>query len=254
MKKCYTTTAKPASSRFGVDGVPSIRGRGTSSRVRAKAGAKGPPVPPNHRGTDANRIGWTRRSHIALCFVWTLFVPIAVAADEPSAWRTRQWALEGHLGFGTPVGYFGAVLDYSPLEVLSVNAGIGMGSGRGHGTLHIAGGVRVRLGPLGTAQLYLATEYSTGGFSSFNPVPQVHGSSETVVFASRLHWLQPSVGVEWRSRTGLAGRLYCGAGFMLNPGDRQCLFIVDGEDIPCGEDVMGASGIGFLGGALGYAF
>lgn len=185
-----------------------------------------------------------------------LLLPVAARADEPSPWAQRRWALEVHAGFGTPVGFLGGFVDYALLEALSLEVGAGVGSGRYHETLHVAAGARVRLWAFGPARLYIGAAYSTGGFLSFDYsfIPS-HDGTNTVVFAARAHWVQPSLGLEWRTRGGFTARIFYGLGFMLNPQDRICVFVErDGREIPCGDSIMGDPAIQSIGGALGYAF
>ena len=51
----------------------------------------------------------------------------------------RTFALTGQIGFGTPVGYFGADADYTVASPLALYAGTGIGRG-----VQLAGGLRVR--------------------------------------------------------------------------------------------------------------
>jgi hypothetical protein len=70
---------------------------------------------------------------------------IAVDPRDPSqtvpvvdVWG-QTLALTGQLGFGTPVGFLGAEIDYSVASLISLSAGTGIGRG-----VQLAGGLRVR--------------------------------------------------------------------------------------------------------------
>src|SRR5713226_9316342 len=63
--------------------------------------------------------------------------PAQPGADRPvverhetssDRWYARPLALEGHMGFGTPLGFAGAALDYSPSRWLGGGVGVGAGA------------------------------------------------------------------------------------------------------------------------------
>lgn len=49
------------------------------------------------------------------------------AAASPGVWEARPLALEMHAGFGTPVGLFGGIVEYSLSPLLGIGAGLGIG-------------------------------------------------------------------------------------------------------------------------------
>jgi len=166
-----------------------------------------------------------------------------VAAEDHAAdrWQNRPDAVEVHAGFGTPVGYLGMVYDRVLWSRWSASLGLGVGSGRSGGSLHLAAGTRVRmLSFIGNA-VYLGVDYSTGGWryvevpavpnTSYSPYERV---TEPVVFAERIHWLQGSVGYELRTAASVVLRPYFGIAFMLNPESRRCVDEVTRR--PCSSD------------------
>lgn len=68
---------------------------------------------------------------IALTVAITLAFAAAAYGKEMTrpvdAWSERQFALEAHVGVGTPYGLGGLALDYTPIRWLSLNAGAGAG-------------------------------------------------------------------------------------------------------------------------------
>src|SRR5689334_1641640 len=53
----------------------------------------------------------------------------SVETRPSSTFDVRRLALEGHLGFGTPVGAIGGIFEYAPAPIIGLGAGIGAGSG-----------------------------------------------------------------------------------------------------------------------------
>src|SRR5260221_2352922 len=52
----------------------------------------------------------------------TAVQPAGTSADR---WYARPLALEGHMGFGTPLGLAGAAIDYSPFRWFGGGVGVG---------------------------------------------------------------------------------------------------------------------------------
>jgi hypothetical protein len=193
--------------------------------------------------------------------------PVAEANDfeapeaQSSPWVTDPWALELHAGLGTPVGYLGVALDYSPLRWLSIDAGVGIGSGREGGSAHAALGARARLLRLGERRIYAGVDYSTGGWvaTSLDPVGGLaprHGGSEDsrVVYAKRLHWVQPAVGIEQRFASGALLRLYAGMAVLMNPDGLRCEWRSGARCEVDREDRQIHRTFPFVGGAFGASF
>lgn len=193
---------------------------------------------------------------------------LAVVASEPALaedheadrWRSRPDAVEVHAGFGTPVGYLGVAYDRALWSRWSAGLGLGVGSGRSGGSLHLAAGTRFRVLQLVGSAIYLGVDYSTGGWRRVEiPVTFIGSSSwydrvtEPVVFAERIHWLQGSIGYEHRTASGVVLRPYFGIAFMLNPQSRRCVDEVTRQ--PCRSDRRDYTGdsIPVFGLALGGA-
>ncbi len=201
--------------------------------------------------------GWV----VAAVLLWARS---ATAYESPrsSLFASRSLALEGHLGIGTPVGFFGGFVDYALFESVTVGAGAGAGSGPDYLSLHLAAGARWRAlrGELNAG--YLAVEYSTGGyreFQSYALAPSGVAETWTVtdITAERAHWLHLSLGWEHRWRSGVVLRAYYGAGILLNPDDRECISrTYDSGELtetrPC--EPASETTVPFFGLAVGYAF
>ena len=173
-----------------------------------------------------------------------------------SAWISRRTAVDLHIGIGTPVGYVGATLDYAVVERLSASFGLGLGSGREGGSLHLALGTMFRALQYEQQAVYIGIDYSTGGWASAASVATSEASIfyGTKIFATRMHWLQGSLGLELRdAKSGFVLRPYVGIAAMLNPDSRRC--VNEHTHAPCLliEDDFGSTEIPVFGLALGYA-
>lgn len=201
----------------------------------------------------------------ALIFIGACLLPFvsagpARAADEHrDRWEARPNALEIHAGFGTPVGYLGAMYDRVLWERWSAGFGLGVGSGRSGSSLHLAAGTRFRVIRFAGSAIYLGIDYSTGGWRSLDlegrppPGSRYGRESRNIVFAERVHWLQGSLGYELRTAAGFALRTYYGIAAMLNPDARRCADELSGR--PCGAQADGFDGesIPVIGIAIGGA-
>jgi hypothetical protein len=159
-------------------------------------------------------------------------------------------AVEAHLGFGTPIGQAGLMLDYAILPQLSVAAGAGVGSGPPNHTFHGAIAARARPGVKAGDHdaLLFEAAFSTGGYQRLelgSPMPPVDGpGTPTPVGPSAdwAHFLQFEIAWEHRSNHGLLIRLGGGVATMLNPGALRC--VPDSSSSTCaplyknGTDVM----------------
>jgi len=145
-----------------------------------------------------------------------------VEAPAQSTFDVRRLAIEGHLGFGTPVGAIGGIVEYAPVPVLGLGAGIGYGSGPSNGN-HFHGALVARLRPLRGAQnaLVLGLAYSAGGYARF-VLNLGEGPGDQARTAEWAHWAQVDLGWERRTPKGFLIRLSLGGAVMLNPGDLRC--------------------------------
>jgi hypothetical protein len=149
-----------------------------------------------------------------------------VETPAQSTFDVRRLAFEGHLGFGTPVGAIGGIVEYAPVPLLGLGAGAGYGSGPSNGS-HFHGALLARLrlvrGPKDALVLGLA--YSTGGYQRFHLNLGGEGSERsegTWPEASWVHWAQADLGWERRTPQGFVIRLSLGAAVLLNPADLRC--------------------------------
>ncbi|MEZ4223428.1 MAG: hypothetical protein R3B13_20950 [Polyangiaceae bacterium] len=188
-----------------------------------------------------------------------------VHADD-SAWE-KHFAVLGIVGFGTPVGYAGLAVEYSPTPILALGVGAGLGSGTENTDCLASGHVGVCEGPLADrvqlaamGRLRLLREqggavtigggFSTGGYSwdEFTTDAPAHKSAE------RAYWVNMELGGEFRGATGFSARGFAGYGRMLNPGALEC--VESGVNTGhCDEDHQGdGEGVVYFGGGFGWAF
>jgi hypothetical protein len=185
-----------------------------------------------------------------------LRAPIAGGASTSSACTSEPgpFALEAHLGTGTPFGYAGLAVEYAPLRLLSFAAGAGWGSGRGWQGLQLAAGLRLRYGGLGSVTGTFEAYYSTGGwtaFDGFGSEPNV----ETTMYAERAHWFQLAAGLQYPFTNDASMRIYVGIATLLSSDDRLCELRVSGEPpTPCQLLVSNQElpFVPFIGAALRY--
>jgi hypothetical protein len=183
--------------------------------------------------------------------------PEAVVPIEPSgqrlpppargaAWSERRLALEGHFGMATPVGLAGITVEYSPLPVLALGAGIGTNF------LGPEPAALVRVRPLDGVRdaLVVSAAYSVGPYG-FKPISidGSAGSGKGYWHANALQWVQGDIGWEHRSRKGLVIRIGLGLAYVVNRGALEC---VRGE-FGCDESSKPDHLLTFDFG-LGYAF
>ncbi len=148
-------------------------------------------------------------------------VPSSV--PETDVFSRRRLAIEAHLGFATPVGALGAVVEYSVTPFLGLGAGFGVGSGPEDGN-NLHGALLTRFRPFRgkTNALELGAAYSFGGFRKFelnigdSPPPNVADRADWA------HWAQFDIGWEHRAEKGFLMRLSLGGAVLLDPADLQC--------------------------------
>jgi hypothetical protein len=174
----------------------------------------------------------------------------------PDPWVTRPIMVEGHLGFGTPVGILGIALDYSPWSLLGLNLGIGLGlSGPEYAFTS-----RVRLLRLGRrthVAIYLGAGVSANAYdqpSAIGAIPLDGGQSESANEKAHFHWdmaywANLEAGVEIRLRSRISLRPYLGISRLLNPDPSETLVDVYSHMPPTSPVVPWS---GYAGFALGY--
>lgn len=139
-----------------------------------------------------------------------------------STFDVRRLAIEGHIGFGTPVGAIGGIVEYAPVPIFGLGVGAGAGSGPSDGN-HFHGALVARLRPLRGPKdaLVIGLAYSAGGYQRFH-LNFGEGSDSSVGRADWAHWAQADLGWERRSPKGFLIRLSLGGAAMLNPADLRC--------------------------------
>ena len=167
----------------------------------------------------------------------------------PVHFDDRPWTFETMLGFGTPVGLLGGVLEYTPADVFSFGAGAGFGPGG------LEGGVLFDVRPFRWGKttkahaLSIGGAYSVGGWTDFwQTVDQ--GLSDPHYASGFAQWAQFDVGYELRARGGFSFRVATGAAWMLNPGNVSCR---SGVGTPCTLDPYGNDPIFTLSVSIGYS-
>lgn len=168
--------------------------------------------------------------------------PAAEFARAPGAEDDPRWqkaaAIQAHLGFGTPLGYYGLAVEYSLTPWLSASAGVGRGSGpyclapdeqprafdkicgRWHRDLQYASLLRARYILEEITAIGFGAGPSFGGYTWVEPL-QTDGPAYKST--ERAYWLNVEAFAEARSSAGLLFRGFVGYGFMLNPSDLGCV-------------------------------
>lgn len=150
-------------------------------------------------------------------------------ASRESAWARKPLALEARFGIATPIGAAGVGIDYSPLEFLGLECGVGtnfVGP-------EVGCGARLRLSmPSGTRALYLGASGSLGPHEQTEdtrygalavlhaPMSAMGHSSYSASYEVALaKWADVELGYESRSREALVLRVYAGVASLLNADD-----------------------------------
>jgi hypothetical protein len=172
------------------------------------------------------------------------------AVPPPTNRWQRPFALEGHLGLGTPRGYAGVALDVTPVSWGSLNLSIGQGA---NGAQY-AGMARVRFAPTpvtgGVGAGASAGRYVWDNQCSvlYGPCAAIQMPEITRVWRYAI-WGNVEAFVEGRSAGRFQWRVYVGVARQLNGGSSTCTWNWDGQR-PSACD--GALFLGYVGTALGF--
>jgi hypothetical protein len=140
------------------------------------------------------------------------------AAENPAfaseTETSQRWAWAGHLGLGTPLGFAGVAVEYTPVPFLTLAGGAGWGNSgpqlafmprvRPFDDL-LAFGVGISAGPYGWVSCRLVC----------------FGATSEKVW-DRALWANVDLSFEGRSTKGVGWRWYLGGGRLLNPGSYRC--------------------------------
>jgi hypothetical protein len=185
-------------------------------------------------------------------------------SDASAAVWNKRFALHAITGLGTPVGYLGVVAEYSPIPVISLGVGAGLGggtetnecdardihvcSGPFKDRVQVAASAYVRPVRRGQVAMLIGGGFNAGGYSwdEFTDQP----SHKTT---ARAYWANIELGVERRSNAGLVVRGFIGYSQMLNPDSLECVQTginpghCEEEHQDDGDQLI------YLGGSLGFA-
>jgi hypothetical protein len=175
--------------------------------------------------------------------------PVEASSDR---WYARPIAVEGHMGFGTPLGFAGAAIDLSPSRWFGGGVGIGAGAAGPQAAamarfrIPLAEGLAFGLGGGLSGGNY---EWKEGGvFSVFVDNP----SSKTWKPA---YWANADLAIEGRLESGFTIRGYLGRAAVINPSDGKCGAASASDLLHCETyHKMDGFALGYVGLAMGYAF
>ncbi len=199
-------------------------------------------------------------------FSVTLALLLAAGTAQAQSWE-KPFAVQAVTGFGTPVGYAGLMLEYSPHPVFVASAGAGLGSGTENTDCLESGHVGVCEGPLsdrlqlaamgrfrvlreGNGAMTLGAGVSGGGYSwdEFTTDEPAHKSADLAV------WANMEIGGEYRAESGFSARGFAGYGRMLNPGELHCIDTGVNSDHCPNDHQDSGKGVVYFGGSAGWAF
>ncbi len=186
--------------------------------------------------------------------------------DEDESW-TERWegrplTLLGQVGFGTPTGNLGALIEANVTSWLTLSLGVGESSfvgadgNRGHtvdhaSPLQLAAGARVRL-PLGTLAVSVGAGVSEGGYERRWELFADSSESPLHIW-DHAAWTNLDLALEGRARRGFQWRVFVGSGRMLHPGEGdRCEPATQSDWCPGWGDKPIT--LLLIGAAFGYAF
>jgi hypothetical protein len=210
-----------------------------TSLVRAKdIGTEGPGTPSTVGAPDAPAAPTPAGAEQA---------PEAPSEQHVDPWVAHRLAIEAHVGVGTPIGYYGGVVEYGLSGLVGVGLGVGRGSGPYNGSkVHSA--VLARFRPIRGAHnaFSLGTAISFGGFE----IPYITGDSTPIYSANWAVFFQADAGWEFRTKGGTLVRVALGFATLLNPDSITCTPGADAGE--CGN--IGAKTLPSFDIAVGQAF
>jgi len=166
----------------------------------------------------------------------------AQTLDDNAPFKARSLALDATVGAGTPLGVGGISLEGSPIPMLVMSAGVGMGVEGVRGA--IAFGPRFVFAEQGALDLNLG--YAVGNHRNGDGLSNLGGlarggdklaGGDTVASA---HMFTMSLHGRYRSMDGLQAGLMVGVSKIMNEND----FAAPGQDV----------WLPYLGASFGYAF
>lgn len=147
----------------------------------------------------------------------------ARADDKPveSAARSdRLLAIEGGAGIGTPLGWTGASFVLTPLEMLALHGGVGLGTNG----IQAAFGARF----ITESGLGIGASWSTGSYAGLKNGMFGGGAERAQVFYwQRAHFLNLEVSLEIVRRGRFYARPFAGLGLVLNGDSAVCVNVPD---------------------------
>jgi hypothetical protein len=200
----------------------------------------------------------------AVLVLFLLGASIDASAEE--IWA-RPFAVHAMLGLGTPLGFGGLVVEYSPAPLVAVGLGIGLGYGtlnsdcreaRGSGIcsgpfadrVQVAVLSRLRVLRRGHKALFLGGGFNGGGYS-WTELTTDQPAHKT---ADRAYWANAEIGLERRTRSGLSVAGFIGYSQMLNPGALVCVETISRPGHCPNSHRKDGDQLIYLGGSVGYAF
>lgn len=156
------------------------------------------------------------------------------AHDAASRWRSIDVVALG--GVGTPLGFGGLALDWSPSRFFAVYAGTGL-SAHGPQSALLA---RVRVPIDDRFAIAVGAGPSYGRYESTSATTQRTWSLAT--------WMNAEVSLEHRDSSPVHVRIYAGLGGLLDPAAATCT----GAASACAA-ARGGTVIGYAGVALGFS-
>jgi hypothetical protein len=179
----------------------------------------------------------------------------AEATKPPDPWATRPIVAELQFGLGTPIGLAGLAIDYSPVPILGLDLGVGLGPGgveyaftsrlrviragrRTHVAVYLGGGLSG--GAYNSEYAFPDIAVDGSQTDSESPVPHYHWDAA--------FWTNLEAGVEIRFKSNVSLRPFAGVEYLLNPGNGVAVFGQRG-DAPSPPERW----LPYLGLAIGYA-
>jgi hypothetical protein len=158
------------------------------------------------------------------------FVPDLEEPTKPDAFRAQPFAVELQTGIGNPLGVVGLALDYAPVPVLALNAGVGVSASG----VQWAAGARVRVFRFANRRhsshfaIVCGVGIAGGAFDTqrqdplFQSLDEAGGDGEDPpphFHFDQALWVTTDVGFEMRFGPHFMLRPEFGLTKLLNPGD-----------------------------------